>query len=239
MEKQLCKLDTSKAASPDYEPRWVLKEFSDLLAGPVTLIYKSALREGHVPRFWRAAFVRPLPKRKPSEHIETELRPISLITMLCKEMEEFVVKWVWTIVQDRVDQNQYGFNKKSPTTHSLVDLLHQCYTSTDASKQYAWILLLDFSKVFDLIKHYIFLQKRASFGLPNILMKWIASFLTERPSQIKLRNRESDWNQIHGGVPQGFKLRTVRFVLMMYDLKTKCELYKYGDDTCIVYIGSY
>ena len=144
------------------------------------------------------------------------------------------MKWIWDVVQDRVDQNQCGSNKKS-----LVDLLHQCYTSTDASKQYAWILLLDFSKVFDLIKHYIFLQKRERFGLPNILMKWIASFLTERPSQIKLCNRESDWNHIHGGVPQGIKLGPVRFVLMMNDLQTKWEFYKYGDDTCIVYIGSY
>ena len=66
-------------------------------------------------------------------------------------MEEFVVKWVWDIIQDRVDPNQYGSIKKTSTTHALVDLLHQCYTSTDASKQYARILLLDFFKAFDLI----------------------------------------------------------------------------------------
>ena len=121
------------------------------------------------------------------------------------------MKWVWDVVQNRVDQNQYGSNKKSATTHSLVDLLHQCYTCT--SKQYARILLFDFSKVFDLINHYIFLQKRASFGLPNILLKWIASFLTERTSQSKLCNTESDWNHTHGGVPQGIKLGHLRFVL--------------------------
>ena len=111
----------------------VLKEFSQLLAGPVAAIYNSSLREGHVPRIWRAAYVSPLPKKKPPEHIETDLRPISLTAVLCKEMEEFVVKWVWDIVQIRVDPNQYGSIKKSSTTHALVDLLHQCCTSTDAS----------------------------------------------------------------------------------------------------------
>ena len=80
-------------------------------------------------------------------------------------MEEFVVKWVWDIVQDRVDPNQCGSIKKSSTTHALVDLLHQCYTSTDASKQYVRILLLDFSKAFD---HNILLQKLASFGFKNL-----------------------------------------------------------------------
>ena len=179
-------------------PSWVLKEFSELLAGPVAAIYNSSLRQGNVPRIWRAAYVSPLPKKKPPEHIETDLRPISLTAVLCKQMEEFVVKWVWDIVQDRVDPNQYGSIKKSSTTHALVDLLHQCYTSTDASKQYARILLLDFSKAFDLINHDILLQKLASFGLPNILMKWIASFLTERTQKVKLCNTQSDWNYIHG-----------------------------------------
>ena len=70
LEKQLRKLDTSKAPGPDSVPSWVLKEFSELLAGPVATIYNSSLREGHVPRIWRAAYVSPLPKKKPPEHIE-------------------------------------------------------------------------------------------------------------------------------------------------------------------------
>ena len=104
VEKQLRKLDTGKAPGPDSIPSWVLKEFSVLLAGPVAAIYNSSLREGLVPRIWRAAYVSPLPKRKPPEHIETDLRPISLTAVLCKQMEEFVVKWVLDIVQDRVTQ---------------------------------------------------------------------------------------------------------------------------------------
>ena len=193
VEKQLRKLDMSKAPGPDSVPSWVLKKFSELLAGPVAAIYNSSLREGHVPRIWCATYVSPLPKKKPPEHIETDLRPISLTAVLCKQMEEFVVKWVWDIVQDRVDPNQYGSIKKSSTTHALIDLLHQCYTSTDASKQYARILLLDFSKAFGLINHNILLKKLASFGFLNILMKWIASFLTERTQQVKLCNTQSAW----------------------------------------------
>ena len=92
VEKQLHKLDTSKAPGPDSVPSWVLKEFSEWLAGPVAAIYNSSLREGHVPRIWRAAYVSPLLKKKLPEHIKTNLRPISLTAVLCKQMEEFVVK---------------------------------------------------------------------------------------------------------------------------------------------------
>ena len=106
VEKQLRKLDTNKAPRPDSVPNWVLKEFSELLAGPVAAIYNSSFREGHVPRIWRAAYVSPLPKKKQQKHIETDLRPICLTTVLCKQMEKFVVKWVWDIVQDRINPNQ-------------------------------------------------------------------------------------------------------------------------------------
>ena len=89
-----------------------------------------------------------------------------------------------------------------------------CYISViqaqmHRSKQYARILLLDFSKAFDLINHNILLQKIASFGLPNIFMKWVVSFLNERTQQVKLGNTQSDWNHLHGGVPQGIKLGPV------------------------------
>ena len=69
-------------------------------------------------------------------------------------------------------------------------------------------------------------------------MKWIASFLTERTQLVKLCNTQSDWNYIHGGVPQGTKLGPELFVLVINDLQTKCDSYKYIDDTCIVYTGS-
>ena len=71
-----------------------------------------------------------------------------------------------------------------------------------------------------------------------MLMKWIASFLTERTQQVKLCNTQSDWNYIHGWVPQGTKLGPVLFVLMINDLHAKCDPCKCVDDTCIDYTGS-
>ena len=103
---------------------WVLKGFSELLAGPVAIIYNSSHREGHVSRIWRAVYVSPLPKKTPPEHIETDLKPISLTAALCKQMKEFVVKWVWDIIQDR-----YQTNTAPLRSHPLLMPSLTCYTS--------------------------------------------------------------------------------------------------------------
>ena len=181
-EKQLRKLDTSKAPGQDSVPSWVLKEFSELRPSFRNL---QQLTSRGACSTYMACCIRQPPSEK--ETARTYLNPISLTAVPCRQREQFVVKWVWDIVQDRVDPNKYGSIKPS-TTHALVDLLHQCYTSTDATKQYARILLLDFSKAFDLINHNILLQNLARFGLQTILMKWIARFLTERTQQAKLCN---------------------------------------------------
>ena len=57
-------------------------------------------------------------------------------------------------------------------------------------------------------------------------MKWITSFLTERTQQVKPCNTKSNWNYIHGRVPQGTKLDPVLLDLMINDQQTKCDSYK-------------
>ena len=43
VEKKLHKLSTSRASGPDELPNWVLKEYSDIFAAPITVIMNSSL----------------------------------------------------------------------------------------------------------------------------------------------------------------------------------------------------
>ena len=74
----LRKVKTNKATGPDNVPAWILKNHANILAGPLTAIFNSSLREGIIPDTWKSANVIPIPTVDPPITIEKYVRPISL-----------------------------------------------------------------------------------------------------------------------------------------------------------------
>ena len=91
MERILAKLNHSKASEPDQIRNWLLKEYSDLVAFPVTEILNASVNEQRLPAMRKAADVTPLPKKKQVQILEKDLRPISLATAVSKVAEGFIV----------------------------------------------------------------------------------------------------------------------------------------------------
>ena len=89
--KLMATLNPSKACGPDEIPNWLLKEYAELLALPVSIIINSSFKEQRLPKIWKFANISPLPKTKPVEDLKKHLRPISLTPCLSKVAEEFVV----------------------------------------------------------------------------------------------------------------------------------------------------
>ena len=87
----LTKLNSRKAGGPDGIPCWVLKEYSDVLAHPITAILNSSFAEQKCPGQWKMANIVPIPKEKPVKDINKHLRPVSLTTAVSKIAEEFIV----------------------------------------------------------------------------------------------------------------------------------------------------
>ena len=58
-------LNTRKACGPDRTPNWLLKEYYELVAYPITEILNASFAEQRFPTIWKMADVIPLPKKKP------------------------------------------------------------------------------------------------------------------------------------------------------------------------------
>ena len=76
----------------------------------------------------------------------------------------------------------------------------------------------DFCKGFDLIDHKILLTKLSKFNIHNSLLRWIGSFLLERTQFVRIGNSTSAVKNINGGIPQGSKLASILFAVMVNDL---------------------
>ena len=232
-QKALSEVKTRKATGPDQIPAWVLKDFSHVLAAPLAAIFNSSLREGVLPSLWKTATIVPLPKKHPPTSIEKDIRPISLTPIVSKVFEAIVLKWVDTVMRPQLDPRQFGSIPGTCTTDALVEMVHQWYQETDYTGKCVRILLIDYSKAFDLINHDILIAKLTSMGIPAHLVRWMAAFLVDRQHRVRIDDTLSELGFPNGGVPQGTLSGPKDFLAHINDLTTPCAIYKYVDDSTI------
>jgi len=77
-----------------------------------------------------------------------------------------------------------GWRVKAGIFHSifipyLIDITHTVGKLLETNR-YVRCVMLDFSKAFDTVDHLIWLQKLQQYQLPNDILKWLLSCLSER-----------------------------------------------------------
>ena len=155
-----CYLNAAKAGGPEGIPNWILREYAEFLACPVSIILNASFKEQQLPRPWKLADVTPLPKTKPVKEIKKDLRPISLTPSISKVAEDFVItEHVKPAVLRSLDPSQFGAIPKSSTTFALLKMLHECSQGTDGNGLTIRTLLFDYKKAFDLTDHSILVRK--------------------------------------------------------------------------------
>ena len=204
-EMALQQIKVNKSTGPDNIPAYFhVLSHATVLLRPLTALFNSSLREGVIPALWKTANVIPLPKKCPPRLIENDIRPIiSLTQIISKTFESIIMTLVDTLLEEKINDSQYGGTSGTCTTDALVEMLHQWYEATDACNTYVRIIALDFSKAFDLINHEILLAKLEANGVPPHVLRWMASFLLDRTQRVEIGKHTSSIGKPNEGVPQG------------------------------------
>ena len=78
-----------------------------------------------------------------------------------------------------IHENKYGFCSGRSCVHALLNA-QKVLSNVLNKKQIGLLLLIDFSKAFDMVEHDILLAKLNNYGIRGVALDWIKSYLSNR-----------------------------------------------------------
>ena len=204
-------------------------------------VVNSSFNQGLFPNSLKQAKVVPIHKGGCTSNV-ANYRPISLLSSFSKIYEKLMHSRVLQFLDSNgsLFEDQYGFRPGMSCEHALLNAQNSILHSLNKN-QIAVLLLLDYSKAFDVIEHSILIKKLEHYGIRGVALNWFSSYLSNRRQFVSINGTSSTTNPILYGVPQGSILGPLLFVIYINDLPCISNLAKfilYADDANIIVTGT-
>ena len=131
-----------------------MKEFSELLAPSLTVVFQASLNQCSLPSDWKRAYIVPIFK-KGNRAIPNNYRPVSLTCICSKILERIVYSHVVAHLSHHniLCDQQYGFHRLRSCESQLILTVND-FAETLNNGEQSDVIFLDFSKAFDKVSHY-------------------------------------------------------------------------------------
>ena len=200
-------------------------------------IINTSFIDGIFPEQLKIAKVIPIFKGGSKAEV-SNYRPISLLSAFSKIFEKLMHSRVYKLLEKNQSlyDKQFGFRPGRSCEHALLVAQNDILTALN-KKQSALLLLIDYSKAFDMVSHEILLYKLRHYGIRGKAHDWFRSYLSNRSQFVAIDGERSSTKSITTGVPQGSVLGPLLFILFINDLpniNSKVQFILYADDANII-----
>ena len=164
-------------------------------------------------------------------------RPISILPFFSKLYERLVYNRLINFIEKHhlLYQYQFVFRKNHSAFMASLILLENITDALDNS-EIAVCLLIDFRKAFDTVDHNILLDKLYHYGIRGNSLRWFNYYLTNRYQYVNYNNTSTDMKQITYGVPQGWILGSLLFLLYINDVASvSCAFFQFNSQMTLHY----
>ena len=234
--KLLKNVKPDKASGPDKIPAKFLKEAADDLAKMYQHLFYQSYSTGSLPSTWTHALVCPIYK-KGQKSLPENYRPVSLTAIPCKLFEHIIVSKTWEHLNRHkiITCKQHGFRTGMSCETQLIEALNDWTSILNKGQSQVDVIVLDFSKAFDMVPHERLLLKLERYGITGNTQRWIRGFLTTRSHEVVVSGTSSKIHPVTSGVPQGTVLGPLLFLLYINDIETSLSstIRLFADDSAI------
>lgn len=241
MDELSCIISSLKITKQDVNHISVemFKKYSNCFLPIICDIFNLCFASGTFPGCFKHATVIPIFKKGDASNM-TNYRPIALLPFISKIIERCIYNRLneFAVENNILSSNQFGFRKGKSTQDAIFLLTEQIYNCfNEGGGTFCINIFIDFQKCFDTIDHDILINKLSLYGIKDIALTLLRSYLSNRTQSVRIDNNPcSSPLSINRGIPQGSILGPLLFLYFINDLPNISNVFTpilFADDTTL------
>ena len=122
-------------------------------------------------------------------------RPVSVLPAISKLFEKVMFDQLYVSFAPILSSNMSGFLKGHSCATALIKLTDDWRSALDEKKEMG-VIAIDLSKAFDCIRHNLLLAKVKAYGVQELALQLLRSYLHGRKQRVICNNKCSSWSTV-------------------------------------------